>query len=630
MHSASTILKTSIKILQKHWGYESFRPGQEEIIDDVINGFDVLALLPTGGGKSICFQVPGIAREGVTLVISPLIALMQDQVQNLQKIGVRAKAITSGLSYREIDILLDNVRFGGIDFLYTSPERLQSQLFIERFKLMNIGLIVVDEAHCISEWGHDFRPSFLKIKELKKYHPSVPILALTATATEKVQKDIIEQLELRKPRKHEASFDRKNLSYNVIKTSNKLERIISYCKQNQSTGIIYCQTRKSVKELAKTLLANQISCGIYHGGLTNEERTLMLEMWLKEEIKIMIATNAFGMGIDKPNVRFVLHYEIPSSLEAYFQEAGRGGRDGKESEAIAFVEENDAEDLYSFVLRKYPDKETIKLVYRALCNYLRIAIGSGKDESYPVDLKEFCQQYSLDFSETYNAIKILELNGNLTFSELFYQPTKVLFVVSNIDLYNFQIQHEKFHQLTSLLTRSYPEIFDSYQVIHEEAVCKRLNIPIPQLNQHLVDLEKYGIIEVSWKTNLPTITFVYERMPDEYFSLKADIYIERKENAIYKVKKMLDFVETSDCRAQFVINYFGQESKPCEKCDSCLKTSQNAPFDSSSVIEFIQIPKSLFEICDHFQVSETEVKLTLRKLFKEEKINYDGEKFSKN
>lgn len=623
-------MKTSIKILQSHWGFDNFRPGQEEIIDDVINGFDVLALLPTGGGKSICFQVPGIAREGITIVISPLIALMQDQVQNLQKIGIRAKAITGGLSYREIDLLLDNARFGGIDFLYTSPERLQSQLFVERFKLMNIGLIVVDEAHCISEWGHDFRPSFLKIKELRKNHPSVPLLALTATATDKVRTDIIQQLELKNTRIHEASFERKNLSYNVTKTSNKLERIISFCKKNTSTGIIYCQTRKSVKELAKTLIANKISCGIYHGGLNNEERNLMLDMWLKEDIKIMIATNAFGMGIDKPNVRFVLHYEIPSSLEAYFQEAGRGGRDGFESVAIAFVEENDKENLNNSVVRKYPEKDTIKLVYRALCNYLRIAIGSGKDETYPIDLKDFCQQYSLDFSDTYNAIKLLELNGNLTFSELFYQPTKILFVVNNIALYNFQIQHEKFHQLTSLLTRSYPEIFDNFQIIQEEALSKRLNITLSQLNQLIIDLEKYGIIEVSWKTNLPTITFVHERQPDDYFSLKADIYIERKENALYKVKKIMDFVDTSECRAQFVINYFGQNSNPCGKCDTCLKKSNQIRFNNDSLMEFIQTPKSLFEIYDHFQIDEIEAKIVLRKLFNEEIIRYDGEKFSKN
>ncbi len=600
---------------------------QEDIIDDVINGFDVLALLPTGGGKSICFQVPGLAREGITIVISPLIALMQDQVQNLEKIGIRAKAITGGMSYREIDILLDNARFGGIDFLYTSPERMQSPLFIERFKRMNVGLIVVDEAHCISEWGHDFRPSFQQIHKLRGIHPEVPFLALTATATEKVRRDIIEHLKLKHPRIHEASFERKNLSYNVIKTSNKLERILSYCKNNKSTGIIYCQTRKSVKEITKILIANNISCGIYHGGLNNEERSTMLRLWLNEDIKIMVATNAFGMGIDKPNVRFVLHYEIPQSLEAYFQEAGRGGRDSLESEAIAFVEKNDTEELKISTIRKFPEKEVIQLTYRALCNYLRIAIGSGKDETYPIDLKEFCKHYQLDYTETYNSIKILELNGNLFFSESVFQPTKILFVVDNAQLYNFQIQHEKFYQLTSLITRSYSGIYDSFQTIHETEICKRLGISINNLNEYLNELQKYGILEVSWRNNLPTVTFAGERLPDDYFSLKPEIYLERKQNAIFKVEKMIEFIEKNECRAQQVISYFGQTSESCGKCDVCRKNLSKTDFNEENLIAFLTRPKSITEICDYFQLLDIEAKSVLRKLFKEEKIIYNGERF---
>ncbi len=601
---------------------------QEDIVDDVINAFDVLALLPTGGGKSICFQVPGLAREGITIVISPLIALMQDQVQNLEKIGIRAKAITGGMSYREIDILLDNARFGGIDFLYTSPERIQSTLFIERFKQMNVGLIVVDEAHCISEWGHDFRPSFQHIYKLRDFHPETPFLALTATATEKVRQDIIEHLKLKNPHIHEASFERKNLSYNVIKTSNKLERILAYCKENKSTGIIYCQTRKSVKDIAKVLIANNISCGIYHGGLNNEERSTMLKLWLSEEIKIMVATNAFGMGIDKPNVRFVLHYEIPQSLEAYFQEAGRGGRDGKDSEAIAFVEENDANELKISALRKFPEKDVLLLTYRAICNYLRVAIGSGKDETYPIDLKEFCKQYELDYTETYNAIKILELNGNLFFSESVYQPTKVHLVVDNIQLYNFQIQHEKFYQLTSLISRSYSGIFDSFQTIHETEICKRLGITTQTLNAYFDELQKYGIIEVSWRNTLPTITFASERLPDDYFSIKPEIYIERKQNAIFKVEKMVEFIEKNECRAQQVISYFGQPSEPCGKCDVCRKSLSIQEFNESNLIKFLKEPKSINQICDYFHLLEIEVKTVLRKLFKEEKIIYNDEKFS--
>lgn len=613
--------------MQKHWGFEQFRPMQEEIVDDVINGFDVLALLPTGGGKSICFQVPGLAREGITIVISPLIALMQDQVQNLEKIGIRAKAITSGMSFREIDIILDNARFSGLDFLYTSPERIQSKLFIERFKLMNVGLIVVDEAHCISEWGHDFRPSFQQIHKLREFQPSTPILALTATATEKVRADIINQLHLKKTRIHEASFQRENLEYRVLKSSNKLERILSFSRKNNHVGIIYCQTRKSVKSLAKVLIANGINCGIYHGGLNSSERTQMLQSWLNEEIKIMVATNAFGMGIDKPNVRFVLHYEIPTSLEAYFQEAGRGGRDGKESVAIAYVEKNDIQHLKVSIAEKYPEKVKIKDTYRAICNYLKIAIGSGKDETYPIDLKVFCKQYRLDYTETYHSLKILELNANLVFSESVFQPTKVLFLVDNVQLYNFQIQHEKYYQLTSLLTRSYSGIFDTFQNIQENELAKRLSLSISELEEYLKALEKYGIIEVTWRNSLPTVTFVQERLPDDYFSLNPLIYAERRRNAIEKLDRMIDFVELEKCRAQQVIGYFGQQSDPCNKCDVCLKQNQKMELNESNLLENLNEYKTIFDLCDNFQVDEEELKPILRKIYLEEKITFDNGKF---
>ncbi len=620
-------MKVSRDILQKYWGFEHFRPRQEEIVDDAIHGFDVLALLPTGGGKSICFQVPGLAREGLTIVISPLIALMQDQVANLEKIGLRAKAITSGMSFREIDIILDNARFGGLDFLYTSPERIQSTLFVERFKLMKIGLIVVDEAHCISEWGHDFRPSFQQIYKLREFHHAVPILALTATATEKVRHDIIEQLKLKKTRIHEASFKRENLAYRVTKTSNKLERILDFCKKTNEVGIIYCQTRKSVKELAKILLANNLNCGIYHGGLTNLERRTMLQMWLNEDIKVMVATNAFGMGIDKPNVRFVLHYEIPPSLEAYFQEAGRGGRDGNESVAIAFVEQNDTNHLKESVLEKYPEKNQIFNVYRAISNYLRIAIGSGKDETYPIDLKDFCKQYSFDYTLTYNSLKILELNENLVFSESVFQPTKVMFLVDNVQLYNFQIQHEKFYQLTALLSRSYSSIFDSFQNIHENEIAKRLNISISALEEQLKSLEKYGIVEVTWRNVLPTVTFIKERVADDYFSLNPKIYIERKQNAIQKVDKVIEFVELEKCRAQQVIRYFGQNSDNCGKCDVCQKSKELVELTESNLKEFLDDWKTIFELCDYFKLDEEELKPILRKCFLEEKIIYENGKF---
>jgi ATP-dependent DNA helicase RecQ len=352
------IVKKSREILKHFWGYDAFRPLQEDIVDDAINGKDILALLPTGGGKSVCSQVPGLAREGLTIVVSPLIALMQDQVQNLIKNGIKATALTGAMTYRELDVTLDNARFGGYDFLYTSPERLKSNLFIERFKRMKVGLIVVDEAHCISEWGHDFRPSFLDISKLREHHPEVPVLALTATATQKVKEDIIHYLKLKNVVIHEAPFSRPNLSYNVHHTENKLLDIVKYCRKHLSeVGIIYCSTRKAVKEIAKKLVANQISCDIYHGGMNASERSQSLNRWMNEEVKVMVATNAFGMGIDKPNVRYVLHFEVPGSPEAYFQEAGRAGRDGQEAISVCFYEQSDGSFLIQQVERKFPEKE---------------------------------------------------------------------------------------------------------------------------------------------------------------------------------------------------------------------------------------------------------------------------------
>jgi ATP-dependent DNA helicase RecQ len=627
-------MEKSRDILKKFWGYDQFRPLQEDIVDDVIYGHDTLALLPTGGGKSICFQVPGIAREGITIVVSPLIALMQDQVNNLNSRGIRAKSIISGMSYREIDITLDNARFGGLDFLYTSPERLQSKLFIERFKLMNVGLIVVDEAHCISEWGHDFRPSFKEIYKLREHHPEVPIIALTATATSRVQEDIIKQLRLKNPKIHEASFERNNLSYECCKTDNKLSKILNHCVSNaDQCGIVYCQTRKSVKEVARLLHANKISVGIYHGGMTKEDRDLMLNDWLKNKIKVMVATNAFGMGIDKPDVRYVLHYEFPPTLEAYFQEAGRAGRDGNPSRTIVFWEDRDITSLNERIDNQFPPSSLVKQTYRALCNHLKIAIGSGKDETYHFEIKRLCDAFQLNPLHAFNSLKILEMNGDLVFSEGVFHPTKVKFAIGNRELYNFQIQHSKFVGLITLLSRSYPGIFDQYFEIHEKEFSKRLKFSENELKIQLQQLEKYGVLDVSWSSSLPTVTLSHERLPDDYLSLSEEVYTARKEHAHQKLKAAIDFLIVNECRSVQLLRYFGQASQACGKCDVCREhnvTHYETKALKELLLDALTNMQTLDDLKEKSNASEEEIRSVLRELMLDEKVQSIDGKFIRN
>ena len=617
-------MNKSREILKKYWGYDQFRPFQEEIIDDVIYGHDTLALLPTGGGKSICFQVPGIAREGITLVISPLISLMQDQVKNLQKKGIKAKEITSGLSYRDIDITLDNAKFGGIDFLYTSPERLKSKIFIERFKQMSVGLIVVDEAHCISEWGHDFRPSYKDIKQLRVFHQEVPIVALTATATERVKKDIIQQLELKKVRTHVAPFERKNLSYNIKKVPNKAARILEYCTQKQNeTGIIYCQTRKNVKEIAKLLHSSGLKVGIYHGGMSNEDRSIMLEGWLKGDVKVMVATNAFGMGIDKSDVRYVIHYEFPNNLEAFFQESGRAGRDGKPSNCIVFWEEKDIINLKEKNNQLFPPIETIKMTYRALCNFLKIAIGSGNQETYNFDLQALTDKFQLDIKNTYHSLKILELNNDLVFNENSFHPTRLRIAVGNTELYSFQIKNSKYTPLLSVLTRSFPGIFSHFFEINEKEIAGKIKTNQLNVTNQLKELEKFGLIDINWKSNLPTVTLLHERLPNDYINLSTEVYSHRKQVAFERLSSVIDFLEDKkECRQKKMLNYFNQVSDNCENCDICSsKTTKNSINSiENDILNSLSKNQTLNELFNKINRPEKDIILAIQQLILSEKV----------
>lgn len=629
-------MKESINILNKIWGFSHFRPLQEDIVDNAINGKDTLALLPTGGGKSICFQVPGLAREGVCIVVSPLIALMQDQVNQLEKRGVRAKAITSLMSHREIDLTLDLARFGGLDFLYTSPERLKSRTFIERFKLMQVSLIVVDEAHCISEWGHDFRPPYREIALLRKYQPNVPMMAVTATATQEVKEDIIEQLNLKSPSVFEASFSRENLSYEVYVVQNKENAVVKWIQKFPDfCGIIYCQTRKSVKELANQLALNGIQTGIYHGGLDAESRKSMMENWLSNRVPIMIATNAFGMGIDKPDVRYVLHYEFPNNLEAYFQEAGRAGRDGKSSRTLVLIKDDEMEKHKLLIEQQFPPIETIKSTYRALCNYLHLAIGSGEGETFPIQLNTLCSTYRLELIPTFQSLKILEMNGDILFSESVFTPTKLKFLVGNTSLYSFQIKYERVSKLIAFLTRSYPGIFDYYFAINEDFVSKKIGVTESELVKQLEFLEKNGMVDISWKSDAPKVTFLHERLPDDHMRLTDEVYRNRKERAFNRFAKASEYVTGTHCREQFLLAYFGQTSQPCGRCDYCKsqRKVQKTMLEIASIIVF-QLksnPKSFLELENKIgEQYNSEIKQALQHLLMEQKIEFSNGNYQLN
>ena len=620
--------KNPIDILSTFWGHKAFRPSQEPVIHAILEKKDILALLPTGGGKSICFQVPGLVIGGVTLVISPLIALMDDQVKSLKSKGIRATAVTSAMGYREIDILLNNAALGAYDFLYVSPERIQTSLFQERFKQMPVGLIVVDEAHCISEWGHDFRPSYMNIRLLREIKPTIPIVALTATATNKVKMDICEALELRNPVIHEVSFYRENLSYEVIHTPNKMGSIIAYCNgKDHMTGIVYCATRKAVKELAKVFMSNKLNASIYHGGMSPEDRSASLNLWMSGSTPIMIATNAFGMGIDKPNVRYVLHYDFPENIESYVQEAGRGGRDGQQARSIVFIDGTEADSYHKRFNLKFPEISLIKSCYEQLMSNLRIAIGSGKNETYPIDLNLIGQELSVSYIEVYNMLKILELNQELYFSESSYHPPKVRLLVHGLDLYNFQIKYPETHPVIQLIEKISGQDEQLSASFQSAKAATALKITELRLHELLTFLDLNGIIEYTPAIHSPTVTFLNERRPDDYFQLSYESYTHRKELAKQKLDSVISYLESTTCRSQTILGYFGQKATPCLTCDSCQKAKIPIERTEEFILEALNIPLGYLELLERIPIPTDDLKLVIRDMQLTQKIQLIDGKF---
>jgi ATP-dependent DNA helicase RecQ len=561
------------KILKQNWGYDEFRPGQEEIILSVLENKDTLALLPTGGGKSITFQVPALVRKGFCLVITPLIALMKDQVENLKSRGIRAEAIYSGMSYREIENVIAAATHNKLKLLYCSPERLQTDIFTINAPHMPVNLVAVDESHCISEWGYDFRPSYLKIAEIREYFPKVPILALTATATTEVENDITDKLNFKNFKVFRQSFDRKNIIYAVVKDEAKKKKLIDILKKTKGSGIIYVNTRKSTKELSDLLNHNGISAGFYHGGLGNEERNLRQAEWKNGKIRMMVATNAFGMGIDKADVRVVLHYNLPESLEAYYQEAGRVGRDGKKAYAIAITNKKDEDDLKLKFQSNFPDKKEIQLIYQSLANYFQIPTGTGKHLEFNFDFNDFCKKYNLNPVKTYNGIKILERENQVNYTEDLFLPSRLQILTTHQDIYEFQLDNPKYELLIKTLLRSYDGIYDLHTRIDENEISRRTGLPKDEIIKQLYYLVKISLIDYLPQQNMPRIFFTQQRIEATHLEINNALLNKRKKAFEDRISKVIEYAfHITDCKSRFLLSYFGEKAnKRCGHCDYCLK-----------------------------------------------------------
>ena len=606
------------QILKENWGYEAFRPLQEDIINSILEGKDTLALLPTGGGKSICFQVPALAKEGICLVISPLIALMKDQVEGLKKKGILALSIYSGMSFLEVKKTLQNAAHGNYKFLYVSPERLETDLFLDYLPSMNISMVAVDEAHCISQWGYDFRPPYLRIASIREQLPNVPILALTASATKSVQNDICEKLLFKKnQQRFQQSFERANLSYSVFNVVSKQNKILEIINNVKGSGIVYCKSRKQTKDIAELLSQNNINADYYHAGLSNEERNKRQENWINNITRIIVCTNAFGMGIDKPDVRLVIHYGVPDCLENYYQEAGRAGRDRKRAYAVLLYNDREVADLQLQSNIRYPDKATIKQVYIAIMNYLQVAAGTGEGNSFDFDMASFSAAFKINILTATYAIKTLEQEEILRFNEVFFKPSTIAFNTDRQQLEDFEKQFPLFENLIKGLLRSYEGIFDYPTNIYETELAQFIRKSPDEVKRDLHQLQQYGIVSYDAQKDSPQLSLVINRMYADSFLINLDNYIERKKNFETRIKAIAEFIKnTISCRSQIIGNYFNDLAiKPCGICDNCI----NLKSLRISKEEFEQITQYIFEWTKKQSTGIKEL-LESSKQFKKEKI----------
>ena len=599
-------------ILQQYWGYPSFRPLQEDIVDSVMAGKDTLALLPTGGGKSICFQVPAMAMEGLCLVITPLIALMKDQVAHLVAKGIHAAAIYSGMHPDALELAYNQAAFGRLKFLYVSPERLQTNQFIEALRRMKVCLLAVDESHCISQWGYDFRPPYLKIADIRPYMPKTPVLALTATATAKVVDDIQVRLGFKEKNVYQSSFERKNVTYNVVREADKygvLRRKLEAMKEG--SAIVYVRNRKRTQVIADWLNSVGISATFYHAGLDAKTRDQRQDLWMKGKVKVIAATNAFGMGIDKPDVRLVIHMDLPDSIEAYFQEAGRAGRDLKPSEAFLLVSPADIQKLQDNLAQSFPELDRIKLIYNALGNYFKIPVGAGENVSYPFVLTDFANRYGFNVVEVFHTLKILEKEGFLVLSDSFDEPSKVMVKASRDDIYGFQVNNPQYGELIKCMLRSLPGVMTDFVKINEETLAKKTGLTAEKVQEQLKKLESYNFLSYAPRNDKPQILFLSEFVDTKHFGLSKENYYDRKKDAEERMKAVVGFVNNDrECRSVQLLRYFNEKTKKtCGRCDVCQRQVV-VPYDSieeklRTVMGEEELPvKEVLSRCEEFDESQ--------------------------